>query len=73
MARGHGGVDPYDFCSGESMDLTLVVKMGDVFMQGIASGISRDELIDGLYEGGVPSDLIDAVLTELEGQAGKWN
>jgi len=71
--RGPRGVDPLDFDEELSADVRNVEQTADVVETALNAGFNIDDVIDGLYESGIPADYVDTVLATLENRSGSWN
>lgn len=67
------GVDPNDFKPDVSAELGSIIQDGELVVFGLNNGLPIDEVIDALYKAGMPSDRMDTILSQLEGEAGMWN
>lgn len=71
--RNQRGVDPNDFGDEVSANVGNVELSANVVETALNAGFPIDEVIDSMYESGIPADFVDTVLATLENRGGSWN
>jgi hypothetical protein len=73
MSKRHQGINPDDFGPEVSLPLDSVINSVEVNEALLNSGYSIDQIVDAMYDAGMPGDLIDTILSEFENKNGTWN